>query len=69
MTKFIDRFFVWQNYAHYLLLALILSFVASYFGALFTSRMFVITFVALLVGDSLVHGLFFVLPKPFKWSD
>lgn len=66
--KYYDRFFEWQNYAHYVILVIGIALFINLFHfdvhywphwgylALFT-----------FAWDSLIHGLFWILPKPFKW--
>jgi len=72
MTKqFVDRFFEWQNYLHYILLTLI---VASYFGIhnqilqdslLGYGKLFLLIFIV----DTIVHSIFWFLPKSLRWRD
>jgi hypothetical protein len=66
---FFSRFAEWQNYAHYFLLDLIVSIVASKFGAPIDLSMFLILYATIFIGDTLVHALFWFLPKPIRWRD
>lgn len=67
--EFAERFGEWQNYVHYLLLTIIISAIASYYGAPFDWKMFGILFLTIFVGDTIIHGIFWVLPKPYQWRD
>lgn len=66
---YFKRFKEWQNYIHYLLLALIISLVADYFGAPITGKMFLIILITLFIGDSVVHAVFWYLPRKIRWRD
>ncbi len=79
VNRFSERFFQWQLYAHYLLLAIILNFFISFitsFDNLWTSivQMFNIkniltsTFL-LFVADTIVHAIFWFAKKPIQWRD
>jgi hypothetical protein len=65
------RFKEVQNYVHYLLLALIVDIVFwKYLESSFTLKMFGMTYLALFLGDSFVHGFFWILPKKYgRWRD
>jgi hypothetical protein len=67
--KMLKNLAKWQNYAHYLLLAGAISVVAYQYGAPIDWPMFFVLAVALFVFDTLIHALFWVLPKPFQWRD
>lgn len=67
--KVLENLTKWQNYAHYLLLTIGLSAVASYYGAPFDLKMFAILYLSLFLIDTLVHLLFYSLPKPWQWRD
>lgn len=69
--SYFSRFGEWQNYAHYVLLAALLVGYYSIYGVFTKSlwNMGLELAVALLVADSLVHGLFYILPKPYRWRD
>lgn len=77
MTKsYFSRFIEWQNYIHYLLLTfgLVVFYHIIAKGTLqhTTSEgfmMFGILYLAIFVIDSVVHGLFWALPKPWRWRD
>lgn len=63
------RFIEWQNYAHYVLLSFFVSIVAKFFGAPIDLRMFFILLATIFVVDTIVHGIFWFLPKPVRWRD
>ena len=73
MTKqFSDRFKEWQNYVHYFLLASSLGAISTYlvqgdyvYWWANTWRFFISVFIA----DSLIHYLFWNLPRKLKWRD
>lgn len=67
--SYFTRFTQWQNYVHYILLTLIIAYTAKYFGAPIDFKMNVILFLALFVGDSVIHLIFWILPEPLKWED
>jgi len=79
--SYFKRFIEWQNYAHYILLAgwvylwhaLPYNEIVeqAYINNPITGIIGLILWwsLGLLVGDSLIHGLFYVLPKPFRWRD
>lgn len=69
--SYFKRFVQWQNYAHYALNAVLLT---AYYGLFATFdksylAMGVELAIALLVSDSIVHGIFYILPKPYQWRD
>jgi len=66
----------WQNYAHYILLAIVLTIFMHFQGVhifhtenFFPNMNFVWLFVVLFVADTLIHWIFYNLPKPFRWRD
>ena len=67
----------WQNYAHYLLLTIGLTIVFHFMEihAFHTDNFlpnwnFVILFVALFIVDTIVHAIFYALPKDYgQWKD
>lgn len=71
MSKFTDRFFEWQNYVHYLLLTIGISWIANYIflGNPVDIIMGIILYVALFIIDTIVHGIFWFAPKPIRWRD
>ena len=69
MVDYFKRFSEWQNYAHYLLLSMIISLVAYFYGAPIDFKMFIILFASLFIGDSIVHLIFYYSPKPIRWRD
>jgi hypothetical protein len=56
----------WQNYLHYLLLAVILNYAVN---KITTSSQFLILLVGLFIADTIVHFLFSVAPGKIRWSD
>ena len=67
MDNYFHRFLEIQNYVHYLLLTLGF-FAAMKYEYLTASSPFWHYAVALLILDSLVHGLFYILPPPLQWK-
>jgi hypothetical protein len=77
------RFIQWQNYVHYILLTIgfiiwvgltdnIVRIIAFKFvaNALFVTLISTVNMLfALFVVDSIVHAIFWFLPKPFQWRD
>jgi len=66
----------WQNYMHYVLLAIGMTAVFHFMGIhvfhtenFLPNLNFLHMVVALFVLDTLIHWLFAVLPEPFKWED
>jgi hypothetical protein len=69
MGSFWEKFMEWQNYMHYVLLSIIISGVSYFYGAPIDFKMFGIILLTLFIGDSIVHGVFWFLPEPFRWRD
>ena len=69
--EFSDRFGQWQNYAHYALLTLGVSAIVYYFElyGLIWWKMLLWLFVIIFGVDTLIHGIFWALPKPWRWRD
>ena len=97
--SYFSRFIEWQNYVHYLLLAMFLLwvlhpistsigleqwfmqknvFMKDNWFALIKSfynifiawvTMFLYYAFGFLIGDSIIHGIFYFLPKPYQWRD
>jgi len=79
--KIIKNLTKWQNYAHYLLLEI--GLLATYHITVVTGilpetnfhevsnplLLFGLGYLALLVIDTLVHLVFSILPKPYRWED
>lgn len=72
------RFIQWQNYAHYLLLAIgiliwyqIAEMIISKFAHefLFYLLMVVSLTIGLFLIDIIIHFLFYVAPPPIRWRD
>lgn len=59
----------WQNYAHYFLLTLAIMFLYKAWGAQLTFGKFLILYLFIFFIDTIVHAIFSVLPKPYRWSD
>jgi len=71
----------WQNYVHYLLLTggvffihwltdlLLIEQWAVNGGVIEWTGLFLFYAVGLFVFDTLIHLLFYSLPKPFRWRD
>lgn len=68
---YFDRFTEWQNYAHYLLNAVFITFYYVMFGNFNKTviGMFFELFIVLTISDSIVHFIFWNLPKPYRWRD
>lgn len=72
---FWEKFKEWQNYAHYVLLTLGLFIwhALPYTGVLETGgnyfSMFLWYLLGLFVIDSLVHMIFWFMPRPLQWRD
>lgn len=78
---YFKRFLDWQNYFHYFLLTLglfILHEITSMIGlenwailhyVLGYGVLFIFYFIGFIIVDSLIHGLFWILPKPLRWRD
>jgi len=71
-----DNLTKWQNYVHYVILAILLTGAFHFMGihAFHTENFlpnlnFLLMIVALFVADTIVHILFAVLPEPLKWED
>jgi putative Mn2+ efflux pump MntP len=68
--SFIENFGKWQLYMHYILLAIGISLVAKHYGAPIDWKMFWILTLALFIFDTIVHYLFWMLPKKYgRWRD
>lgn len=66
-----ERFLTWQYYAHYALLA-ILATAYYYFFGVFNKSPVEMAFelaIVIFVIDTFVHGVFWVLPKPYQWRE
>lgn len=66
----------WQNYAHYLLLTIILVVIFHFMGVhqfhteIFLPNLhFVYLFLAIFIADTIIHALFYIAPKPIQWRD
>jgi hypothetical protein len=76
MAEFMKRFMEWQNYVHYLLLTIVLT-VFMHFNSihLFHTEMFLpnmnflYLYITIFVADTLIHGIFWYLPKGLRWRD
>jgi len=71
-VKFFKRFMEWQNYVHYLLNAIFLSAEVLLFKlyGLNWFLMLLVIAVLLFVNDSVIHGIFWFLPKKYgRWRD
>lgn len=76
MKKIFENLKKWQNYMHYLALTVSLVVLFHFMGIhAFHTDMFLpnLNFVKLYVGltvfDTIVHLVFFALPKPYRWRD
>jgi hypothetical protein len=76
MADYFERFAQWQNYAHYLLLTIIVMIAMmiclgmTHFASFSQGFwLFFQLYMTIFIGDSLVHGLFWILPEPFQWRD
>ena len=70
MTKqFGERFFEWQNYVHYALLAGFIVLLAYIYSVPLNWDVYLILFMGLLIGDTVVHALFWYAPKGLRWRD
>ena len=75
------RFLEWQNYAHYALLALWVYIWHALPWNEIVEQMYIrnpiLGFIplllwwtlGLLIGDSIVHVIFYILPEPYRWRD
>lgn len=75
------RFVQWQNYVHYVFLVLALFFVKYIPWTVqinaridvgqwwYNIVMFFWYVLCAFVIDSLIHGVFYVLPEPYRWRD
>jgi hypothetical protein len=80
MADYMNRFGEWQNYAHYLLLTIWL-FIAHWLSGIWGIErlavnhwwgmiaLFSFYFASFVIGDSIIHGIFWILPKPLRWRD
>ena len=68
---FWGRFLEWQYYAHYLLNGLFLVEEVYFFGLYGLAFAWMILAVTGLIflNDSVIHGLFWTLPKRIRWRD
>lgn len=72
MGNYIERFFEWQNYVHYLLLTAGLVVVLHFLGIHYfhlSVQNFVVLYAAIFVVDTVVHAIFWFLPEPLRWRD
>jgi len=76
MKKIFENLTEWQNYAHYLVLTIALVVMFHFMGIHVFHTMeflpnfnFIGLFIGLVVFDTLVHAIFYMLPKPFQWRD
>jgi len=69
VEKFSNRFCIWQNYLHYILLAFGLGAyigLVSLFGGKVNIWKLLITIFLI---DTGIHALFWYLPKKLRWRD
>ena len=78
---FAERFGEWQNYVHYILLAIGIyiwhsipynEVVEQMYVANPVTGIFALILwwtVGLFILDTIIHGIFWVLPKPYQWRD
>ena len=65
----------WQNYVHYIALGLLLVVAFHLFGIIgiqyWVKSLWAFPKLALslLVADTIVHAVFWMLPKPMRWRD
>jgi len=69
-----DDLTVWQNYAHYLLLTIILVVIFHIMGVhkfhteeFLPNMHFLYLYLTLFIGDTIIHYIFYNLPKPYRW--
>ena len=74
--NFWKRFAEWQNYTHYLLLtiALVIFFHLNEIHTFHTKAFlpnlnFLYLLIFVIIMDTLVHGIFWILPKKLRWRD
>jgi hypothetical protein len=69
--SYFSRFFEWQNYIHYVLNGVFL-FAEVYFLKIYNLdylMMFLSTTGLIFLNDSIIHLLFYYLPRPIQWRD
>lgn len=81
MGNVIKNLTVWQNYAHYLLLTGCVFFIHWLTDIWGIERLvidgvpfawfvlFMFYAIGIFIADTLIHLMFSILPKPFKWDD
>jgi|GEM_PF-4637018 len=81
VNNFFERFTEWQNYVHYLFLAIwvyiwhtlplneVIEQIYVNNNALGLPVLILWWTIGLLIGDTIVHGVFWFLPKPLQWRD
>ena len=81
MGKIFDNLDKWQNYAHYILLAgaiFIIHYLTDVLGieanavangGIAWVGLLLFYALGLFVFDTLIHAMFYVLPKPYRWRD
>ena len=79
--SFINRFFEWQNYMHYIMLAILIFPIhwltgvtgveqaAVAMGGLHWLWLMLFYAAGLLVADSIIHAIFWYGPKWLRWRD
>jgi hypothetical protein len=78
--SYYERFIQWQNYTHYVLLALwvylwhslpLNEVVEQIYinNSLGIIPLILWWSAGLFVGDTIIHGVFWFLPKPLRWRD
>lgn len=79
--KFINRLFEWQNWFHYLLLSgsiFFIHFLTEVFklesavmsgNPIYWVNLFSFYALGLFIFDTLIHYIFWILPKPYRWRD
>lgn len=71
MGKYFSRFKEWQNYMHYILNGIFLSTEVWYwelYGLNPVIMLFILIFL-IFINDSIIHAIFWFLPKPIRWRD
>jgi len=75
-NKIIENMTKWQNYVHYLLLTVVivvfahLNGIHTFHTANFLPNLaFLYLYLVIFAGDTLIHGIFGILPKPYRWED
>lgn len=69
--SYFKRFVEWQNYVHYILnaLFLVVEVLAFKLYGLGNFAMFLWLTLLIFLNDTVIHAIFWFLPKPWRWRD